>query len=81
MFILVDPFETALYNDVEKLTKFIGSGHTNDVDATGYTALHYASRSGHLIICEQLLRAGANVNASTRSGDVSSLHRAALMGN
>lgn len=28
-------FETALYNDVEKLKKFIGTGHTNDVDATG----------------------------------------------
>lgn len=29
--------KTALYNDVDKLRKFIGSGHTNDVDATGTT--------------------------------------------
>lgn len=34
-FIFIHLFETALYNDVEKLQKFIRSGHANDVDATG----------------------------------------------
>lgn len=73
-------WSAALYNDTEKLKKFIDSGQTNAVDATGYTALHYSSRNGHLNICEQLVRAGANVNAGTRSGDVRPLCRAAMMG-
>lgn len=71
----------ALYNDLEKLEKFIKSGDTNKVDLTGYTALHYASRNGHLIACEKLLNAGADVNACTRSGGVTPIIRAALMGN
>lgn len=50
------------------------------MDATGYTALHYAARSGHLIACEQLLNAGADVDACTRSGGVTPLIRAAMMG-
>lgn len=73
--------QTALYNDLEKLEKFIASGQTNNVDATGYTALHYSARSGHLTACEKLLNAGADVDACTRSGGVTSLIRAALMGN
>lgn len=32
---------TALYNDVDKLNKFIESGHTNDVDTTGSSFLLY----------------------------------------
>lgn len=47
----------------------------------GYTALQYAARNGHFKACEQLLSAGANVNACTRSGGVTPLIRAALMGN
>lgn len=74
-------FISALYNDLEKLDKFIRSGETNNVDSNGYTALHYASRNGHLTACELLLKAGAEVNACTRSGGVTPLIRAALMGN
>lgn len=73
-------WSAALYNDLEKLEKFIASGQTNNVDATGYTALHYSARNGHLTACENLLNAGANVNACTRSGGVTPLIRAALMG-
>lgn len=70
----------ALYNDLEKLDKHIASGQTNNSDSTGYTALHYAARSGHLTACKKLLDAGADVNACTRSGGVTPLIRAALMG-
>lgn len=73
--------QIALYNDLEKLDKHILSGQTKKVDSTGYTALHYAARSGHLKVCERLLDAGADVNACTRSGGVTPLIRAALMGN
>lgn len=72
---------SALYNDLDKLEKCIKSGDTDKVDLTGYTALHYAARNGHLIACEKLLSGGANVNACTRSGGVTPLIRAALMGN
>lgn len=78
---VISHFQTALYNDLDKLQKFIESGQTNKADATGYTALHYAARNGHLTACEQLLNAGAEVNACTRSGGVTPLIRAALMGN
>lgn len=70
----------ALYNDLDKLDKFIRSGEANKVDSTGYTALHYAARNGHLAACEKLLNAGSEVNACTRSGGVTPLIRAALMG-
>ena len=42
---------------------------------------HYASRNGHLKVCENLLKEGANVNAKTKSGGVTPLHRAAYRGN
>lgn len=38
-------------------------------DASGYTALHYAARAGHLSICEMLLRRGAPVDAVTKAGN------------
>eukprot|EP00918_Siedleckia_nematoides_P082011 GHVU01179781.1.p1 GENE.GHVU01179781.1~~GHVU01179781.1.p1 ORF type:complete len:138 (+),score=11.33 GHVU01179781.1:267-680(+) len=38
---------------------------------------HYAARNGHVKVCELLLRKGADVNAATRSGKVTALHRAA----
>ena len=41
---------------------------------------HYASRSGSVKICKLLLDKGADVNAQTRSGKVTSLHRAAYCG-
>lgn len=71
---------TALYNDLNKLKELIALGHTTKVDSTGYTSLHYAARNGHLTACSMLLKSGANVNAFTRSGEVTPLIRAALMG-
>ena len=41
---------------------------------------HYAARSGHSQVCSFLLLNGACVNAQTRSGDVTPLHRAAYCG-
>lgn len=73
-------FITALYNQLDELRRFIGLGHQNARDKMGYTPLHYAARNGHLEACEILLRSGANVNAATTSGGVTSLMRAAIMG-
>lgn len=49
-------------------------------DKNGYTALHYAARAGHIGVCKILLNAGASVNAATRAGKATPLHRAALAG-
>lgn len=73
-------FVTALYNQLDQLIRFIGLGQQNATDKMGYTPLHYAARNGHLEACEILLRSGANVNAVTTSGGVTSLMRAAIMG-
>lgn len=62
------------------MDKHIRSGHTNQLDSSGYAALHYAARNGHLTVCERLVNAGADVNVCTRSGGVTPLIRAALMG-
>lgn len=72
--------QTALYNQLNELKRFIGLGQHNATDKMGYTPLHYAARNGHLDACKMLLNAGANVNAVTTSGGVSSLMRAAIMG-
>lgn len=63
-----------------RLKKFIAAGHTNHMDASGYTALHYAARSGFLDVCDELIYAKADVDACTRSGNVTPLMRAAFMG-
>lgn len=71
----------AQHNDrirVEKLLRQDVSPNTED--AAGYTALHYASRAGHLELCHILLAAGATPDLLTRAGQVSSLHRAASRG-
>ena len=41
---------------------------------------HYASRSGHVVMCKLLLLSGAEVNVQTRGGGSTSLHRAAYCG-
>ena len=40
---------------------------------------HYASRSGHLKVCQLLISSGASTNSQTPGG-VSPLHRAAYCG-
>lgn len=49
-------------------------------DNAGYTALHYAARNGHVDICKMLIQYGANINATTKSGKATPLHKAAASG-
>ncbi|XP_063702436.1 ankyrin repeat domain-containing protein 39 [Culicoides brevitarsis] len=69
----------AMYGDYDALAKHIKKGHVNDRDANGYTALHYAIRTGYTRSVTMLLEAGADVNAQTNGG-ATPLHRAALWG-
>ncbi|XP_049869328.1 ankyrin repeat domain-containing protein 39 [Pectinophora gossypiella] len=52
----------------------------NAPDNSGYTALHYAARKGHVDVCKMLLMNGADVNANTKSGKATPLHKAAAAG-
>ena len=47
---------------------------------SGYTPLHYASRSGHVEVMRALIQAGADVNARIRASQATPLHRAAYCG-
>lgn len=69
----------AIDNDESKLRALIDKGQLHAKDNSGYTALHYAARSGHLSICRVLLDAGIGVDERTHGG-VTALHRAAMMG-
>ncbi|XP_074658535.1 SMC5-SMC6 complex localization factor protein 1-like [Tubulanus polymorphus] len=79
-------FERGIWNaaidgDVTRVEKFIRKGiHVDSEDTSGYTALHYASRHGMIEVCKVLLMNGAEVDARTRSGGVTSLQRAAYCG-
>lgn len=69
-------WSAALYNDAERVRQLLTYGRDVDAeDSSGYTALHYAARAGHFDICRMLLNAGANVNATTRAGQATPLHR------
>ncbi|XP_018351735.1 PREDICTED: ankyrin repeat domain-containing protein 39-like [Trachymyrmex septentrionalis] len=72
----------ALDGDEDRVLKLLQKGVFVDTPDTtaGYTALHYATRSGHYHVCKILLQHGANVNACTRSLRATPLHRAASMG-
>ena len=73
-------WSAAIENDVEKVKKLLDSGHDADMkDNSGYTALHYAARAGHIIILRTLLSRGANPNSQT-PGHTTALHRSAYMG-
>ncbi|CAH2243411.1 ankyrin repeat domain-containing protein 39-like isoform X1 [Pararge aegeria] len=52
----------------------------NSQDNSGYTALHYAARNGHVDICSILLKNGAYINTQTRCGKATPLHKAAAAG-
>jgi len=74
-------WQAALDGNVKRVRLLLDKGGDPDArDSSGYTALHYASRSGHEDVCQLLLERGADVNAQTRSGKISSLHRAAYSG-
>ncbi|KAK3776791.1 hypothetical protein RRG08_024568 [Elysia crispata] len=77
-------WSAALAGDIEDLSNKLRSSRdaeaVNKTDKSGYTALHYASRGGHLDVCELLISHGANVNSQTQSSQATPLHRAAYMG-
>ncbi|KAM6106725.1 ankyrin repeat domain-containing protein 39 [Pterocles gutturalis] len=54
-------------------------GEPSQPDTAGYTALHYASRNGHLGVCQLLLQWGARCDAHTPGG-ATPLHRASYCG-
>ncbi|XP_058451123.1 ankyrin repeat domain-containing protein 39 [Malaya genurostris] len=72
-------WSAAIDNDEHKLRSLIGKGHLFDRDSSGYTALHYAARSGHVLMCRILLDSGIGVDETTHGG-ATALHRAAMMG-
>lgn len=69
----------AIDNDEPMLRMLIAKGHLRDRDNSGYTALHYAARCGHLSVCQILLDKGIAVDEQTHGG-ATALHRAAMMG-
>ncbi|XP_013419676.1 ankyrin repeat domain-containing protein 39-like [Lingula anatina] len=74
-------WSAAMDGDVKKVADYLNKGgDVNTQDNSGYTALHYASRNGHLAVCELLLTSGASVNVQTRAGAATPLHRAAYCG-
>lgn len=71
----------AQYGELERVRKLVFQGTCVDVrDHAGYTALHYAARAGHLDVCRFLLAHGADINAVTKAGRATALHRAASVG-
>eukprot|EP00045_Choanoeca_perplexa_P022267 m.8941 g.8941 ORF g.8941 m.8941 type:complete len:175 (-) comp9321_c0_seq2:81-605(-) len=71
----------AANGDVRKLKAMIDNGTSiNATDRDGYTALHYMARQGNLEVCQYLITRGALVNAQTRLGLATPLHRAAITG-
>lgn len=74
-------WSAALNGKVEKIKQHLTKGvNPNAADTSGYTALHYASRNGHLRACKVLLENGADPNICTKSGLSSALHRSAMKG-
>ncbi|KAJ3319846.1 hypothetical protein HDV06_005896 [Boothiomyces sp. JEL0866] len=67
-------------NNIHRVEKF--PDHlVNQYDSAGYLPLHYAVRQGYLEMSKLLVRKGACVNAKTKGGQVSVLHRACISGN
>eukprot|EP01089_Gocevia_fonbrunei_P000758 TRINITY_DN10742_c0_g1_i1.p1 TRINITY_DN10742_c0_g1~~TRINITY_DN10742_c0_g1_i1.p1 ORF type:complete len:160 (-),score=33.40 TRINITY_DN10742_c0_g1_i1:125-604(-) len=71
-------WSAAMEGNVDRLRELIGRGkNVNETDTSGFTALHYAARSGYLEACKYLVLNGANVNSKTQETKVTPLHRAA----
>ncbi|XP_022908719.1 ankyrin repeat domain-containing protein 39 [Onthophagus taurus] len=72
---------SAQCGDLERCQKLVKTGvDVNVEDNFGYTALHYSARHGKLDVCKWLLRENAKVDAKTRSGGATPLHRACTTG-
>ncbi|XP_061672890.1 ankyrin repeat domain-containing protein 39 [Syngnathoides biaculeatus] len=73
-------WSAAIDGDLKRVQSMIQKGiNANLRDSAGYTALHYASRNGHLTVSEFLLEYGACVSPRTPGGGTP-LHRAAFCG-
>ncbi|XP_028852561.1 ankyrin repeat domain-containing protein 39 isoform X2 [Denticeps clupeoides] len=70
----------AMNGDLKRVESLLNQGTDPNVrDNANYTALHYASRSGHYSVCKLLLDHGACASPQTRGG-ATPLHRAAYCG-
>ncbi|XP_076021265.1 ankyrin repeat domain-containing protein 39 [Genypterus blacodes] len=70
----------AMHGDLERVKSLLEKGtQANQRDSAGFTALHYASRSGHLAVCKFLLENGACASPQTPGG-ATPLHRSAYCG-
>nr|XP_019962681.1 PREDICTED: ankyrin repeat domain-containing protein 39 [Paralichthys olivaceus] len=73
-------WSAAMDGDLERVKSLIQKGtDINLRDSSGYTALHYASRSGHFAVCKFLLENGACASPQTPGG-ATPLHRSAYCG-
>ncbi|XP_023694149.1 ankyrin repeat domain-containing protein 39 isoform X2 [Paramormyrops kingsleyae] len=73
-------WSAALDGDLDRVRSFLDKGIDPNIrDQAGYTALHYASRSGSERVCALLLSRGACMNPRTRGG-ATPLHRSAYCG-
>ncbi|XP_055367824.1 ankyrin repeat domain-containing protein 39 isoform X2 [Betta splendens] len=73
-------WSAAMDGDLDRIKTLVFKGTDPNVrDASGYAALHYASRSGHLAICKFLLENGACSSPQTPGG-ATPLHRSAYCG-
>lgn len=70
----------ALEGDIDRLSKLLKKTNVDIVDSSGYSPLHYASRTGSLQTVKYLVESGANVNLLTRGNLSSPLHRASQQG-
>ncbi|XP_068167161.1 ankyrin repeat domain-containing protein 39 isoform X2 [Antennarius striatus] len=73
-------WSAALEGDLTRVTALVQKGTDPNLrDSSGYTALHYASRGGHLAVCVFLLESGACASPQTPGG-ATPLHRSAYCG-
>ncbi|XP_061585814.1 ankyrin repeat domain-containing protein 39 [Cololabis saira] len=73
-------WSAAMDGNLEKVKSFIQKRTDPNLrDSAGFTALHYASRGGHLAVCKFLLESGACASPQTPGG-ATPLHRAAYCG-
>ena len=79
---LVSPVvDAAKRGDVESLKAELRSGaDVNAAQGDGFTALHWAAKTGHLEVATVLIAAGADIEATTRLGSHMPLHVAAAAG-
>lgn len=74
-------WSAAQHGEIDRIERLLRKGVPVDArDNSGYTALHYAARNGHLPVCKLLVRNRADVNAVTKAGGATALHRAATAG-